>query len=103
MGNMNLKAKLDKRSIGIATGLILPIIAFFLFWQFKYGEKSPEQLWYYMTLNSANRNDLMIFPLLPNLVIFYFTNFQWRWDNFTTGLVGTTILLAIPVVITLIV
>ncbi|MDG0973596.1 MAG: hypothetical protein P8O07_05500 [Crocinitomicaceae bacterium] len=100
---MNLKAKLDKRSIGIAMGLILPIISFFLFWQFKYGEKSPQQLWYYMTLNSANRNDLMIFPLLPNLVIFYFTNFQWRWDNFTTGIVGTTILLAIPVVITLIV
>jgi hypothetical protein len=103
MGTVNLKAKLDKRSIGIAMGLILPIISFFLFWQFKYGEKSPEQLWYYMTLNSANRNDLMIFPLLPNLVIFYFTNFQWRWDNFTTGIVGTTILLAIPVVITLIV
>jgi hypothetical protein len=103
MGTVNLKAKLDKRSIGIAMGLILPIISFFLFWQFKYGEKSPQQLWYYMTLNSANRNDLMIFPLLPNLVIFYFTNFQWRWDNFTTGIVGTTILLAIPVVITLIV
>lgn len=103
MGTVNLKAKLDKRSIGIAMGLILPIISFFLFWQFKYGEKSPQQLWYYLTLNSANRNDLMIFPLLPNLVIFYFTNFQWRWDNFTTGIVGTTILLAIPVVITLIV
>ncbi len=103
MGTVNLKAKLDKRSIGIAMGLILPIISFFLFWQFKYGEKSPQQLWYYMTLNSANRNDLMIFPLLPNLVIFYFTNFRWRWDNFTTGIVGTTILLAIPVVITLIV
>ncbi|MDB2697680.1 hypothetical protein N9Y29_00745 [Crocinitomicaceae bacterium] len=103
MGTVNLKAKLDKRSIGIAMGLIIPIISFFLFWQFKYGEKSPQQLWYYMTLNSANRNDLMIFPLLPNLVIFYFTNFQWRWDNFTTGIVGTTILLAIPVVITLIV
>lgn len=103
MGTVNLKAKLDKRSIGIAMGLILPIISFFLFWQFKYGEKSPQQLWYYMTLNSTNRNDLMIFPLLPNLVIFYFTNFQWRWDNFTTGIVGTTILLAIPVVITLIV
>jgi len=103
MGTVNLKAKLDKRSIGIAMGLILPIISFFLFWQFKYGEKSPQQLWYYMTLNSTNRNDLMIFPLLPNLVIFYFTNFQWRWDNFTTGIVGTTILLAVPVVITLIV
>ena len=102
MGTVNLKAKLDKRSIGIAMGLILPIISFFLFWQFKYGEKSPQQLWYYMTLNSTNRNDLMIFPLLPNLVIFYFTNFQWRWDNFTTGIVGTTILLAVPVVITLI-
>lgn len=103
MGFMNVKAKLDKRPIGVLLGLFLPIMAFLFFWYFKYGEKTPEQLWYYMTLDSSNRNDLMIFPLLPNLIIFYFTNFQMRWDNFTTGLVGATLFLAIPIVISLIV
>jgi hypothetical protein len=97
-----MKEKLDKKWVGIATGLILPIIAFLLFWYFKYGEKSAEQLWDYMTSNSENRNDLLIFHIPPNLVVFYFTNFQWRLDQFTTGIVGTTILLTIPVVIALI-
>jgi hypothetical protein len=103
MGIMSLKKRFDKRSTGVVFGLITPIIAFILFWQFKYGNKDLEELWYYMTLSSANRNDLMIFPLLPNMVMFYFSNFQWRWDEFTTGLVGTTIVLALPVVISLIV
>lgn len=102
MGFMKMKQRFDKRSTGIIFGVVTPIIAFIAFWQFKYGEKDVEQLWYYMTLNSANRNDLLIFPLLPNLVMFYFSNFQWRWDNFTTGLVGTTIGLSLPIVIALI-
>ena len=32
--------KLDKTKIGVLLGAILPIIAFFLFWQIKYGNKS---------------------------------------------------------------
>ncbi|MEX2484502.1 MAG: hypothetical protein WED10_08080 [Brumimicrobium sp.] len=94
--------KFDKTTVGVAFGIILPIIAFFLFWQFKYGDKDAEQLYYYMTYSSANRNDLLIFPLLPNLVLFYFTNFQWRWDKLTVGLVATTITLTVPVVISLV-
>lgn len=96
-----LSVKLDKVSIGVTFGIIFPIISFILFWQIKYGEKDVEQLYYYMTLNSTNRNDLLIFPLLPNMVLFYLTNFQWRWDKFTVGLVATTIVLAIPTVIAL--
>tara|TARA_B100000508_G_scaffold55003_3_gene42717 strand:- start:94948 stop:95259 length:312 start_codon:yes stop_codon:yes gene_type:complete len=96
-----LGKKLDKTSVGVIFALVLPIISFIIFWQVKYGQKDVEQLYYYMTLNSANRNDLMIFPLLPNMVIFYLTNFQWRWDKFTVGLVATTIILAVPTVIAL--
>lgn len=94
--------RLDYTWIGVLLGVILPVIAFFIFWQIKYGEKDWEQLYYYITLNSANRNDLLIFPLLPNLVLFYFTNFQWRWDRFTLGIVATTVILAVPTVIALI-
>ena len=96
-----LGQQLDRRWIGATFAFVLPIIAFILFWQIKYGEKDAEQLYYYLTLNSVNRNDLLIFPLLPNMVLFYLTNFQWRWDEFTVGLVATTIILAVPVVIAL--
>jgi hypothetical protein len=94
--------KFDKTKIGVILGVIMPIIAFILFWQFKYGEKDAEQLYYYMSHNSGNRNDLLIFPLIPNLLLFYFTNFQWRWDKLTYGLVAATLALAIPIVISLI-
>lgn len=93
---------MDFTWVGVLLGVVLPVIAFFIFWQIKYGEKDWEQLYYYITLNSANRNDLLIFPLLPNLVLFYFTNFQWRWDRFTLGIVATTVILAVPTVIALI-
>lgn len=94
--------KLDKTPIGVICGVILPIIAFVVFWQYRYGAKDAEQLYYYMSHNSANRSDLLIFSLIPNLVLFYFTNFQWRWDKLTVGLVATTITLTIPIVISLI-
>ncbi|MGM0479580.1 MAG: hypothetical protein ACQERC_10185 [Bacteroidota bacterium] len=94
--------RMDYTWVGVLAAVVLPVIAFFLFWQIKYGEKDWEQLYYYITLNSANRNDLLIFPLLPNLVLFYFTNFQWRWDRFTLGIVATTVILAVPTVIALI-
>ena len=97
-----LGKRFDKEGMGVAFGILLPIISFVIFWQIKYGAKDVEQLYYYMTLNSANRNDLLIFPLLPNMVLFYLTNFQWRWDRFTVGLVATTIILAIPTVIALV-
>ncbi len=103
---MKLMEKWGKRMdftwVGVLLGVVFPVIAFFIFWQIKYGEKDWEQLYYYITLNSANRNDLLIFPLLPNLVLFYFTNFQWRWDRFTLGIVATTVILAVPTVIALI-
>jgi hypothetical protein len=94
--------KFDKTRNGVVLGIVMPIIAFFLFCQIKYGNKDLEQLYYYMAYHSGNRNDLLIFPLIPNLVLFYFTNFQWRWDKLTYGLVAVTLTLAVPIVISLI-
>lgn len=100
---MSWKTKIDKWQWGVGLGIALPIIAFFVFWQWKYSDRNWEQLWNFMTLTSANRNNILIFPLVPNLILFYFSNFLYRLDKFTVGLVGTTILLAVPVVISLVV
>ncbi|MDX1653496.1 MAG: hypothetical protein R3277_13440 [Brumimicrobium sp.] len=94
--------KFDKTNMGVLFGLLLPVITFLLFWQINMGDKNLEQLYYYMSHNSTNRNDLLIFPMLPNLILFYFTNFQWRWDRFTVGLVAVTLILTVPIVISLV-
>lgn len=98
---MSLKNKIDTKLLGFVLGIIFPIIAFLIYWQWKYAEKDWEQLMYFVKLNSDNRNNILVFSLLPNLVLFYFTNFQFRLDKMTTGLVAATLLLAIPIVISL--
>lgn len=98
---MSWKYKVDKWQWGVALGVILPIIAFFLFWLWKFSDRSWSQLWDFMTLASAYRSNILVFPLIPNLLLFYFSNFLYRLDRFTVGLVGTTIVLAIPVLISL--
>src|SRR5690554_2988956 len=90
-----LGRKLDSRKAGLIFGIILPIIGFIIFWQWKHGGKTIHELYRFMASTSNNRNELLIFPIIPNLVLFYFTNFQWRWDHFTTGLVGVTIFLSV--------
>lgn len=102
MGIMSFKKKVDKWQVGVIVGVILPIIAFFVFWEWKYTGWSWERLFNFMLATADNRNNLLIFPLVPNLILFYFSNFQLNWERFTQGLVGVTISLAIPVVISLV-
>lgn len=97
-----LGKKLDYLKVGIIVSILLPIIVFILLWQFQYGEKGLAEIFRFMSRNSMQQNDLLIFSLLPNLLLFYFTNFQWRWDKFTTGLVAVTIILTIPVAVLII-
>lgn len=99
---MSWKNKVDKTVYGITLGLALPIIGFFVYWSWRHGEKSWEQYYNFIMVSSANRNEPLIFPMVPNLILFYFSNFLYRLDKFTVGLVGTTIVLVIPVVISLV-
>ncbi|WP_299205882.1 hypothetical protein [Brumimicrobium sp.] len=93
----NLGKKLDKKVIGLIFGIVLPILGFVFFWQWKHDTKSLSEVYRFMASSSNNRNELLIFPVIPNLLLFYFTNFQWRWDKFTTGLVAVTIFLTVIV------
>ncbi|HLV42438.1 MAG TPA: hypothetical protein VKY37_09175 [Brumimicrobium sp.] len=98
MGIINkLGNKLDKKKIGLLFGIILPIIGFVIFWQWKHSQRSLNGVFRFMASSSNNRNELLIFPIIPNLFLFYLTNFRWRWDRFTTGLVGVTIVLTVIV------
>ncbi|PWH81888.1 hypothetical protein [Brumimicrobium oceani] len=98
MGAMDkLGKKLDSRLMGVVFGIALTIIGFVVFWQWKYSDRSFSQLYTLISASENHRNDLLVFSLIPNLLLFYFTNFQWRWDRFTTGLVGVTIILTVVV------
>lgn len=90
-----LGKKLDSRMMGVIFGIGLTIMGFVVFWQWKHGEKSFGELYHHLYYSANNRNDLLIFSVIPNLLLFYFTNFQWRWDKFTTGLVAVTIVLTV--------
>lgn len=99
---MSWKTKIDKMQYGVALGVILPIIGFFVYWSWRQGDKNWEQYLNFIWASSSNRNEPLIFPMVPNLILFYFSNFLYRLDNFTVGLVGTTIVLVIPIVISLV-
>ncbi|WP_159038428.1 hypothetical protein [Brumimicrobium mesophilum] len=93
----NLGKKLDTRLMGAIFGIGLTIIGFIIFWQWEHSDRSFSQLYTLLSSSENNRNDMLVFSLIPNLLLFYFSNFQWRWDRFTTGLVGVTIVLAVVV------
>ncbi|RFC53869.1 hypothetical protein [Brumimicrobium aurantiacum] len=93
----NLGKKLDSRPMGIVFGLVLPVFGFVIFWQWKHGARSFDELYHFLAASPNNRNDLLVFSVIPNLLLFYLTNFRWRWDKFTTGLVGVTIILSVVV------
>ncbi len=98
-----MKTKLDKTYMGIIVGIILPIIAFFGFYWFKAADQYLLGNYVdYLMADKLNRNGPLIFTMVPNLVLFYFTNFQFKWYQFTVGLVGITLLFTIPIVISLI-
>ena len=92
--------KLDKTYIGAIFGLILPPIAFVIYWKWNFLGSFDEFLNHIMA-SSRNRNNPLVFSMIPNLVIFYFSNFQLKINNFTVGLVGATLLYTIPIVISL--
>ena len=98
MGFINkLGKKLDSQKMGILFGIVLPVLGFIIFWQWKHGQKTLSDLYRFMASTSNNRNELLIFPIIPNLLLFYFTNFRWHWDRFTTGLVAVTIIFTVVV------
>lgn len=99
----NLGKKLDSRKMGVIFGIGLPIIGFVVFWQWKHGQRSLSELYNYMASSPNKRSDLLIFSVIPNLLLFYFTNFQWRWDKFTTGLVTVTIVLTVIIALLILV
>tara|TARA_B100001758_G_scaffold16406_1_gene11780 strand:+ start:1122 stop:1460 length:339 start_codon:yes stop_codon:yes gene_type:complete len=105
MKNKRFK-KLDTFKHGTVIGLIFPIIGFFISFLVNGSEMSLESYWQFFTKSSDStldstrhiytdsRQSTLVFCLLPNLLLFYFSFFQYKLDQFSKGLVGTTLILA---------
>ncbi|MFD1552812.1 hypothetical protein DNU06_08385 [Putridiphycobacter roseus] len=93
-------AKYDKASIGIIVALILLILGFLLSYFVKgYTTNIPlSRYTRYLFTGSPDRMDILIFSLLPNMLLFYFVNFQWRMYEFVKGLVAVSVIFCLIIV-----
>jgi len=91
--------KLDTRIAGILIGILFPLIVILVIWQTQMGDRTLGQFFRFLGSRSSLQNNILIMLVIPNMFVFYFTNFRWKMDKFTTGLVGTTIFLALVVAI----
>ena len=101
------KFKINKFKFGFATGLILPVMGFFIGFLAKGGELSFSTFWQIFTQNhdllhvnnlkliyQDTRQSTVMFCLLANMLAFYFSFFLNKLDRFSKGLVFITLLLA---------
>lgn len=97
----NFKNKIDNKTIGIIVGIVLPVITFFIYINIAYSSTSYSGIYNVLTVSSGSRFEPFTYALIPNFVLFYLTNYQFRIDKFSYGLVISTIVLSIFVVISL--
>ena len=92
--------KFDKMSVGIIVGIILTVAGFFISYPIltRGLDMTLAQYVNYAQVG-ADKQNIMIFCLLPNMFLFYFTNFRWHLNELTKGLVGITLLFGIMLVI----
>ena len=83
--------KYNKAVYGVVLGLILPIIGFVVSYFVKGGLVDFETYLKYTFNQSDYQQDILIFCLIPNMLLFYFTNFRWAIYEFTKGLVIVTV------------
>ena len=90
--------RFDKTLHGVIIGSILPIFGFILSYYIKTIGNYEMGFDAYMdaAINSSPyQQDILIFCLMPNMFLFYLTNFRWNIYEFTKGLVAVTLLLGL--------
>lgn len=95
--------KLDNVFAGVLVGGILPIFGFLISYMIK---GMPTDLSFTQYVNIAmydngfgDQQDILILSVIPNMLLFYFSNFRWAIYEFTKGLVGVTLVLGLGLII----
>jgi hypothetical protein len=95
------QSKYDKVAFGVILGTILPIIGFIISFYVK-NRNGVVDFDTYIDMafkSSAEQQDILIFCLIPNMLMFYLSNFRWKWNEFTKGLVAVTIICLIALIL----
>lgn len=92
--------KFDKAIIGVIVGIMFTALGFLISYPVltRGLDMSFSQYINYAQVG-ADKQNIMIFCLLPNMFLFYLTNFRWNLNEFTKGLVGVTLLLGLMLII----
>ncbi len=94
---MSLKYRLSKYNniwVGVVSGLVLPVLGFFLSREVKLPEATVSEYWsIFMNSSFEVNKDIIVFSLLPNMAFFYLLFFQWKIDETAKGLVVVTLVL----------
>ncbi len=95
--------KYDRPIYGVIIGLILPILGFLISYPILTRGYTYEQMdfqrYINYTIHGIDRQTILIFCMLPNMFLFYFSNFRLNMIEFTKGLVAMTLLLGIMLII----
>lgn len=87
--------KYDKTIYGVIAGLILPVLGFLISFPIKKLPSTTFEQYVNYAMGGDNQQDILIFCMIPNMLLFYFTNFRWNTYNLTKGLVGVTLILGL--------
>jgi hypothetical protein len=97
--------KFNKFNVGLICGVLFPIIGFFLSY-FIMGGSSFSTFWEIFIKDATvfssevqdfykeTRQNILMFCLMTNLLLFYFSFFLFKIDRFSKGLVFITLVLA---------
>jgi hypothetical protein len=87
--------KFDKTIYGVLAGIVLPVLGFFISYPIKRLPTTTFSEYVTYATGGDNQQDILIFCMIPNMLLFYFTNFRWNTYNLTKGLVGVTLVLGL--------
>ena len=93
--------KYDTVMYGIIISIVLLILGFLLSYLIRTSGTEIPFSNYLKSLgsrNNPNRMDILIFSLLPNMFLFYFTNFRWQMYEFIKGQVGVSVIFCLIIV-----
>ncbi len=93
MAILNQSATLNKLLLGIAIGLVLPVISFFLYFLYRIHATSFSDYFKFL-IDSGKIVHVMSLSVLPNLAPFFFFVNSSRFKT-ARGILGATILIAI--------
>ena len=90
-----VKKRSDNIWLGVAIGLLLPILGFILAKAIKdkQGSYTYGGFWNLLVGENVYYMDILTFSLLPNMLAFYVLFFMWKMDKAVRGLVFSTIMI----------